>query len=385
MSHIGISMQDQPSSPPPRRSRQKGKGLPAALLSLLLLGGLAVGGFVVVSEVWERFGPSTAADYPGPGEGSAIVVVEQGDTVTNIANSLFQADVVASPEAFIETTTGDPRATTIAPGAYELMQQMAAKDAFELILDPSSRYETNLVLPEGFRIDQSVDRTSEATEIPGDALWKVLRDPAQGLVLPDWAPNEGDLRAEGFLFPATYGVAKDADALEVLQGYVDRFSESADALGLENAESAVGFSPYEVLIVASLVQAEGRPDDFGKVARVIYNRLDSETWGETYGFLQLDATINYANAEADLNLSNEQLQSDGPYNTYTRQGLPPTPISSPGDAAIAAALSPEDGDWLYYVTVNPASGETKFTSSYQEFLGFKAQFQQWCRDNPGQC
>ena len=171
----------------------------------------------------------------------------------------------------------------------------------------------------------------------------------------------------------------------MLQAYVDRFNESADALGLANAEEAVGFSAYEALIVASLVQSEGRPEDFGKVARVIYNRLDPDTWGETYGFLQLDATINYANAESQLNISSEQLQEDGPYNTYTRQGLPPTPINSPGDAAIAAALAPDDGDWLYYVTVNPSTGETKFTDSYDEFLQYKAEFQQWCSDNPGQC
>jgi UPF0755 protein len=385
MSHIGISMQDQPPTPPPRGSQQRGKGLPAAILSLVLLGAVAVGAFLVVRAVWGQFGPSTAEDYPGPGSGSVVIVVAQGDTVTDIANTLTEADVVASPEAFVRATQGDARATSIAPGAYEMQQQMAAADAFELILDPAARYESNVVLPEGLRIDQTVSRTTEATDIPADALWSVLRDPAQGLVLPEWAPDEGDLRAEGFLFPATYGIAKDADALQVLQAYVDRFNESADALGLANAEQAVGYSPYEVLTIASLVQSEGRPDDFGKVARVIYNRLDPDTWGDTFGYLQLDATINYANAESQLNISSDQLREDGPYNTYTRQGLPPTPINSPGDAAIAAALAPDDGDWLYYVTVDPSTGETKFTDNYDEFLGYKEEFQQWCSDNPGQC
>jgi UPF0755 protein len=385
MSHIGIPMQDQPPTQPPRRSRHRGSGLPAAILSIVLIGALAVAGYLVFRSLWGQFGPQAAEDYPGPGTGSVIVVVQPGDTVTNIANTLYEADVVASPEAFIQATDGDPRATSIGPGAYDLRQQMKAVDAFELILDPASRYESNVVLPEGLRIDQTVERTSEATELPQDALWSVLKNPAEGLVLPSWAPNTGDLRAEGFLFPATYGIAKDASAQQVLQAYVDRFTESADALGLANAEQAVGFSPYEVLIIASLVQSEGLPDDFGKVARVIYNRLDPDTWGETYGYLQLDATINYANAESKLNISSQQLQEDGPYNTYTRQGLPPTPINSPGDAAIAAALSPEDGDWLYYVTVNPISGETKFTDDYDEFLEYKAQFQQWCSDNPGQC
>ncbi len=385
MSHIGISMRDQSPTPPPRGSRQRGMGLPAAMLSILLIGGVGVALFLGGKAVWDRFGPTSAEDYPGPGSGSVVVVVEPGDTVTDIANSLFTADVVASPGAFVQATNGDERATTIAPGAYEMQEQMSGAQAFELILDPSARYESQVVLPEGLRIDQVVDRTSEATGLPQDALWQIFRDPAQGLQLPEWAPPTGELRAEGFLFPATYGVAKDATALQVLQGYVDRFGESAEAVGLENAEQLAGKTPYEVLVIASLVQSEGLPQDFGKVARVIYNRLDPATWGDTNGFLQLDATINYALAESNIALSSEQLQEDGPYNTYTRPGLPPTPINSPGEAAMMAALSPEDGDWLYYVTVNPDTGDTRFTDDYDEFLGYKAEFQQWCADNPDKC
>ena len=142
-------------------------------------------------------------------------------------------------------------------------------------------------------------------------------------------------------------------------------------------------TPYEAMIIASLVQAEGHPDDFDKVARVIYNRLDPETWGGTYGLLQMDATVNYALDKSEINLTTEELQNtDSPYNTYKNPGLPPTPINSPGEAAIEAALNPADGDWLYYVTVNPDSGETKFTADYNEFLGFKSELTDWLAANP---
>ncbi len=385
MSHVGISMQEQPPTPPPRGTRQRGKGLPAALLSIILLLALVFVVLLAGKAVLNRFGPNSFEDYPGPGTGSVVVAVSEGDTVTKIANTLADADVVASPEAFIKATEGDARATTIAPGAYQMKLQMSGEGAFELILDPASRYQSNVVLPEGLRIDQTVQRTADGTGLSTDSLWAVLRDPAQGLVLPDWAPNEGELRAEGFLFPATYGFEKDAPALTVLQSYVDRFKQSADSAGLPNSQEIVGYSPYEVLIIASLVQSEGTPDDFRKVARVIYNRLDPDTWGGTNGYLQLDATINYALSESNIALSNDQLQADGPYNTYTRQGLPPTPINSPGEQAIEAALDPEDGDWLYYVTVNPSTGETKFTSDYDEFLQYKSEFEAWCSDNPDLC
>jgi UPF0755 protein len=136
------------------------------------------------------------------------------------------------------------------------------------------------------------------------------------------------------------------------------------------------------MIIASLVQAEGHPEDFDKVARVIYNRLDEQTWGGTYGYLQMDATINYALGKSDINLTKEELQNtDSPFNTYRNPGLPPTPINSPGEAAMAAALNPADGDWLYYVTVNPDTGETKFTNDYDEFLRFKAEFSDWVKQN----
>lgn len=378
MSHLGIPMQDQPADRRPKRSGH-GAGIGSALLVLAVLAGVAGAGWYV----WERYLNNGFEDYEGEGSGSVEVVVAPGDTVTAIGNTLADADVVASPQAFIEATKADPRANTIAPGRYAMRSQMSGASAFELILDPASRVDLQVVLPEGLRIDQTVKRTSSSTGIPAEELWAILRDPAAGLVLPDWAPNTGDLRAEGFLFPATYTFPLDIGRLPLLQTYVDRFNQSAATTGIADAPSKVGYSPYQALIIASLVQAEGHPDDYGKVARVIYNRLNPQVWPS--GLLQLDATLNYANQSSKLNLSDTELQQDGPYNTYTRPGLPPTPINSPGESAIAAALAPEDGDWLYYVTVNPDTGETKFTNSYDQFLGYKAEFDAWCTANADKC
>jgi UPF0755 protein len=130
------------------------------------------------------------------------------------------------------------------------------------------------------------------------------------------------------------------------------------------------------MVIASLVQAEGHPDDYGKVSRVIYNRLAAGMP------LQLDATVNYALKKSDINLSPDQIATDSPYNTYVYPGLPPTPINQPGEAAMAAALAPDEGDWLYFVAVNPDTGETKFTADYNEFLRFKKQFEDYIAANP---
>jgi UPF0755 protein len=127
------------------------------------------------------------------------------------------------------------------------------------------------------------------------------------------------------------------------------------------------FGPDELLIIGSLIELEGTPDVFSKVARVIYNRLSRGMK------LQFDSTIHYIkNERGNIALSFAETKIDSKYNTYLYQGLPPGPIGSPSRAAIQAALTPANGDWLYFVTVLP--GETRFTSSYDEFLKFKAEY-----------
>jgi len=196
-----------------------------------------------------------------------------------------------------------------------------------------------------------------------------VKSPAK-LKLPRYA--EG--RVEGFLFPARYDVNKKMTPDQALGQMVQRFGEETAGLDLEAKAEALGITPYQAVIVASLVQAEARhPEDFGKVSRVIYNRLNSRLQVERR--LEFDSTINYAKNTSTLTLTNKQIERfDSPYNTYTHAGLPPTPIGNPGKAALEAALSPTPGNWRYFVTVNPKTGETRFTDDYQQFLRWKAEF-----------
>ena len=133
------------------------------------------------------------------------------------------------------------------------------------------------------------------------------------------------------------------------------------------------------MTIASMVEAEGRGDDMPKVARVIYNRLENPGTAGTVGLLQIDATVAYALGEKlGVALTQEQLEVDSPYNTRQVKGLPPGPIDSPGQAAIDAATHPADGDWYYYVTVDLATGETKFAETPEEFADYKAEFLEYC-------
>lgn len=348
--------------PPSRNQRSRVRRVVALLVVLATL----VLAWNVVATVREL---TKVEDFEGAGTGQVAVTVVRGDSLTAIAQALVAAGVVKSEDAFLRAADAEDRASTIGPGVYTLRSQMSGEEALALMLDPASRAESRLVLPEGLTLDQTVAAASEASGIKKRDLRQVLDSPQQ-LGLPDWAKD----RPEGFMFPAAYDLAGDENATTLLQTLVRRFTEASTDLDLEARAAAIGRTPYEVMIVASLLQAEGIPNDFAKVARVIYNRLEADMP------LQLDSTVAYGLDVTDIQLSSEQLEKDTAYNTYTRTGLPPTPINSPGEAAIEAALSPAKGKWLYFVTVNPDTGETKFTKNYDTFLGYKAEFQQYLKE-----
>lgn len=304
--------------------------------------------------------------FAGPGTGSATVVIESGDSLRIMGEKLTEAGVVASSSDFIDAASANQDAERIGPGTYTLRLQMGAPEAVELLLDPSSRATTRVALPEGLRLKQSLRTAAKSTGIPLDDF-KAAAEQPDDLGLPEWANGE----LEGFMFPATYDVAEGVTAADVLRQFTDRFDQASTELDLQRRAEAIGKTAYEVLIIASLVEAEAKPTDFRKVAAVIENRLEADMP------LQLDASVAYGLGVTDLQLSTSQLEEDTPYNTYQRKGLPPTPINSPGEAAIEAALAPAKGNWLYYVTVNPDTGETKFTKSYDRFLEFKAELRRF--------
>lgn len=360
MSQLDAFLSEQPLPPSRHRSRSR------IVVGVILVVAVVAAGWLGLNAVKGIF---AVDDYPGPGSGSVSVQVVRGDSLTAIAGRLAEADVVASPDAFLFAAQADERAVTIGPGAYEMQLQMSGAGALERMLDPAARAQGRLVLPEGLTLAQSVAEIRDETGIAKRDLEAVLADPAS-LDLPEWAKD----RPEGFLFPATYDLAGDEDAPVILNRLFRRFDQMSSDLDLVARADALGRSPYEVLIVASLVQAEGVTNDFAKVARVIYNRLEAGMP------LQLDSTVSYALGITDIQLDDEQLATESPYNTYANSGLTPTPINSPGEAAIEAALSPAKGKWLYFVTVDPATGETRFTKDYATFLELKAQFQRNLKD-----
>jgi UPF0755 protein len=301
-----------------------------------------------------------------------VFEVHDGDSSSAIGRNLKAAGVVASVEAFTDAAADNPDATGIQVGFYELHKQMSAESALDVLVDPGNLVQNSVTIPEGLRVEDTVALLSKKTGVPVKDFEKALDDP-KSIGLPSYANGN----AEGYLFPATYAFPPNADATDMLSTMVERWQQAADEADLEGRAKALGYTPGELMTIASLVESEAnRDEDRGKVARVIYNRLETNA---TNHLLQIDATVNYAlGRDLGLGLTTEDLQVDSPYNTRINPGLPPGPIESPGDKAIEAAANPTEGDWIYYVTVNLDTGETKFAKSYDDFLTYKHELEQWC-------
>ncbi|MGP4090204.1 endolytic transglycosylase MltG [Streptomyces sp. KR55] len=220
---------------------------------------------------------------------------------------------------------------------------------------------TSLVIPEGWRAGQVYEAVDKVLELPPGTTKKVL--PRAKLKLP----NDADGNPEGYLFPATYPLSEKATPEQLLSTMVDTANRKFNGAPIAAGAQRNAMNVYQAVTIASIVQAEAATKaDMGKVARVIFNRLERGMP------LQMDSTINYALNRTKLRTTLNDTRIDSPYNSYQRMGLPPTPIDNPGEEAMRAAINPTPGNWLYFVTVKP--GDTRFTADYAEHQRNVAEF-----------
>ncbi|MEV8435481.1 endolytic transglycosylase MltG [Streptomyces sp. HUAS 31] len=223
---------------------------------------------------------------------------------------------------------------------------------------------TSLVIPEGWRAGQVYTAVDKALALPSGTTKKSLDK------LDLKLPNDADGNPEGYLFPATYPLEKNgkrATPDSLLSAMVDTANQKFGGAPIAAGAQRNAMNVYQAVTIASIVQAEAATKaDMAKVARVIFNRLERGMP------LQMDSTVNYALKRSTLRTTEADTRIESPYNSYQRMGLPPTPIGSPGDEAMHAAISPAAGDWLYFVTVK--AGDTRFTADYTEHQRNVAEF-----------
>lgn len=344
-----------------RRARSVFTSILAVVVIAVLVVGVFLGGRVLLGAVG-AFGD--VPDYTGSGTGSVEIRIDQGDTASDIAATLFEADVVRSERAFRDAATANQDSLSLQPGLYQLRRQLPAALALEMLLDPMARLTEIVTIPEGFTQDQILLALAEATAMPVTEF-ETAANQVESLGLPAYAGG----RLEGFLFPATYTFDPQDEALGILQELVAQFTTMAGTLNLEQRAAQLGIQPYDVVVIASMIQSESRIDaERPMIARVVYNRLQQDIP------LGIDATTAYDLGKPGTELTTSDFQIDSPYNTRLNVGLPPTPISSPGEASLEAALAPVPGNWIYYV-LEDAEGNHFFTASAAEFEAAKARCQ----------
>jgi UPF0755 protein len=220
---------------------------------------------------------------------------------------------------------------------------------------------TSLVIPEGRRATQVYAAIDKTLALPAGTTKKSLAKAELEL------PNDAEGNPEGYLFPATYPLGENPTPEKLLTAMVDAANKKFTGAPVAAGAQRNALNVYQAVTIASIVQAEAATkEDMGKVARVIFNRLERGMP------LQMDSTINYALGRSTLKTTTDDTKIDSPYNSYQRMGLPPTPIANPGEDAMHAAINPTPGDWLYFVTVKP--GDTRFTADYAEHQRNVAEF-----------
>lgn len=364
-------------------ARDKAKKRKKTILWMVVALVLAVGLGGAYYGYRELRGIGSYDDFPGSGEADAIVEVQDGDVVSKIASTLYDNGVIASSRAFTEASKTDARVTSIQPGFYLMKTKMSGQQAVARMIDPKTRVPAVQIVG-GLKL---TDIQANGKTVPGiysqlaaasctekDGQKKCLTveeikaaaeqtDPV-ALGVPDWAiadvkRADPQFRLEGLIMRGVYQVKPGVSAVELIRGVIVSSAQKLQGIGIPSGTVNTGFRPYEVLVMASLIEKEAIEKDFAKVSQVIYNRLKKPM------ALQFDSTINYKNNQPHIRTSDADRETTGPYNTYINQGLTPTPIGSPSQQAVAAALKPEGGDILYFVKCQ-TDGTSCFATTFEE-------------------
>ena len=299
---------------------------------------------------------NSAPDFACSQSSSKEVTIEvkSGETGSSIARQLFSKGVTKSSEAFFRVAVSDPRAAQIAPGAHRLNKGLCAKEALTQLLD-SKRLSGLINIVEGAWISEVIPQMYKA-----GFTAKEVSEALRSVEKP-----EGFTSLEGLLFPAQYSFARGTSAQSAISSMVknsQRAMQEADFFS-----SGSKYSPQQLLVIASLLQAEGKSQDFRKISQVIQNRLRIGVP------LQFDSTVHYVKkVRGNIFLSTQSTLISSPYNTYRKYGLPPGPINNPGLAAMRAAMNPKAGNWKYFITVAPS--DTRFTADIDEFNRWKVEY-----------
>ena len=335
--------------------------------------GIFLGLLVVVGLAVSQLVGWTNNDYPGPGGKEVQFEVNPGEGAIVIGNRLVDQDIVASTKAFRDAFEAADSDAQIQPGEYTLREEMPARDAAAILFGEDTESQHYVYVNSGHRIDDVYENIAEQTSHTADEIEEAAEPTNFGL--PEDAPS-----LEGYIAVGEYRFPVGASIDEILEQMIEPTMEEFQRLEIEDPEEQ-----FRIVTIASILEAEARTEDFEEVAGIIENRLDRSN-SETGGYLQIDATVIYGMGVRQLQFSSEDRQDESnAYNTYQHRGLPPGPIGAPSIAALDAAADPNDSDNYYWITTNIETGETKFSTTYEQHRQYQQEYREYCDDNPEIC
>ncbi|MEV6137495.1 endolytic transglycosylase MltG [Nocardia sp. NPDC051990] len=365
-----------------RKKRRRNLWLMGALFVALFAGAAVFAGLKVV----KMFG--APEDFAGPVGPLVVVQVHPGDTSNQIAEEMQKKGVVASSQAFFQAAVRNSNMSSVQPGYYAIPSHSPSTQAVTALLGKSSRV-GNLVVSEGRQLHDQHDVNTGSRK---DGIYRKIADAScvgtgtnqkcitydqldaagagadlAALGVPSWAEQrvrdvpDRNRQLEGLIAAGTWDFDPSGTPEQILKQLVSASAQGYESTGLLQSGAETKLNPYQTLIAASLVEREALPQDMGKVARVIVNRLADSLP------LQFDSTVNYALDRTEVATTDTDRTKRTPWNTYAMPGLPATPISAPSLNALRAMENPEPGTWLYFVTIDK-QGTTLFTESYNEHL-----------------
>jgi uncharacterized YceG family protein len=322
---------------------------------------------LVVAAVVVWFCVEIFQPFHGSGHGAVTVVIPPHSGVNAVADRLSRAGVIGSSFFFELRATLDGDRGDLRAGTFHLKLGMSYGSVLKILTaKPPPVPVTQITITPG-RTRRQIDGLLRTQGVKG-SYYADTRS-SQTLNPSSYGAPKGRNSLEGFLFPDTYQVRKPISIPALVSDQLQDFKRHFGAVNLSYARSK-HLSAYDVLIIASMVEGEAQTaGDRARVASVIYNRL------RNHMPLQIDATTRYAVDNYTRPLTESQLHSSSPWNTYTHAGLPPTPIGNPGLASIEAAAHPAKTNYLYFVVKVCGNGAMVFESSYKQFQSDVARYQ----------
>jgi len=349
--------------PTPQRRRSSRPSRPrkwgGRLLALLALA-VAAGAIWFLVQLYQPF--------HGSPHGSVTVTIPPHSTAGDVSAELVRDGVISSSFFFELRATLAGERSDLRAGTYDLQENMTYSKVLKILTTPPTAAQvTNITIVEG-RTRAQINDLLKAQGVKGSYYVATRSSPLINLAAFGAPKHTPDL--EGFLFPDTYQLVEPISIPALVNDQLKTFRTQWSHVNLSYARGK-HLTPYDVLIIASMVQAEAATArDRPLIASVIYNRL-------RLGMpLQIDATTRYATGNYAKPLTDAQLNSHSPYNTRIHKGLTPTPIDNPGLASIEAAAHPAQTNYLYFVVKPCGNGEQVFTSSYNQFLADAQKYQQ---------